>query len=120
MKFYTLTETVTNPKPDKRRKFDWRSDAQVVEGTKFVVIKRGSGSTIAPVDAVGATLPIDAPLVELMNEHLEPYGVEDADTLVNLCGINPNLLLRKAVKRGALDLDDLHTIIKDEHKKEGK
>jgi hypothetical protein len=120
MKFYKLTKTIDNPKPDRRRKFDWRADAQVPKGMKFFTVKRtGEPLMLAPVTAVGAKVEVNSALAQDMIDYMEEYAPK-TDELLACSEVSAGVLLRKLVKDGTVDLDTLHEAIKAEHQKKVK
>lgn len=111
MKFYQLTKEITNPKPDRRKKYDWRARDIVPAGGLYIHIRTPQGSTLAPVDAPNASLPIRHPLVQAMADHLEDHEPTLEEMLTG-SQVDPLRVLRTVVKSRDLDLETVETVVK--------
>lgn len=111
MKFYQLTEEIANPKPDRRKKYDWRAQDTVPAGGLYVRIKTKDGNTLAPVDEPNASLPVKHPLIQAMADHLEDHEPSLKEMIAG-SQIDPMRVLRAVVKSDDLDLETVETTIK--------
>lgn len=111
MKFYQLTTEITNPKPDRRKKYDWRAQDTVPAGGLYIRVKTAQGNTLAPVEEPNASLPVKHPLIQAMSEHLEDHEPTLKEMMTG-SQIDPMRVLRAVVKSGDLDLETVETTVK--------
>lgn len=116
-----LTANVTNPKPDRRSKYDWRDFPVLKKGTKFTIVEEeteieipGLGTrpyTFKIIELTGrASYSVHQkhPLYDLLMAALEPVANKDFaafEALVEDC--DTERLLIVLFKAGKLTLDDV-------------
>jgi hypothetical protein len=116
MEFYTLTADITNPKPDRRKKFDWRAQETVPAGGVYIVTPYTEGektkSVLAPVAEPGAWIPVASPLVKAMKKHLEEHQPKFSE-IMRGSGVNPLSVLKVLLKRGEIDVNTIYDVVEE-------
>lgn len=125
---YRLAQDVTNPKPDRRQKYDWRVAEQWKAGMLFEIVERRLHADLTAPALVryrkqyGDSIMLhekDSAALAAILPHLEPYG--SPDTVLHQVerevtgGELEGGLYREAMKvliaRGEITLLDLHSAL---------
>ena len=109
MKYITLKAKVANPKADRRRKFDWRSEVAFKRGKAFTVNEKAK--VLHPADDANSAIPLDDVRARLILQNAEDTKAPKVEHLMIAHDINSGKLLSRLIRKGKVTVEDIQEVL---------